>query len=317
MTSWSETLQRKWDGVLLRGLNLASQLSRRRFVPNSVLLMSYPRSGSSWVGKVLATSEQFAYLREPVTQPYLKVHRGVHALVDPKSDPYTLRVYSRLAEQAFSGVPSTHYGVVDNKKDFWPFFYSTAADTLLIKEVNPRAIPLFCENYQPFVILLMRHPAAVALSFSQKGWLEKSDAQASNDLNLHLDKWGKFGFAYGECLYRGQSYLDRYPAHCIVRYEDLAFQPERQFMQLFETIGVNPPANYHEVIKRYCFGSMSMESSYLTQRNSRQTAGKWKQQLSQSQLDSLKEGYFLSSLKMYREPQEWQLEPGKYATPLG
>jgi hypothetical protein len=38
----------------------------------ATLVISLPRSGSSWVGKTLGLSDTALYLREPITQSYLR-----------------------------------------------------------------------------------------------------------------------------------------------------------------------------------------------------------------------------------------------------
>ncbi|MEI8649062.1 hypothetical protein P4S73_16155 [Paraglaciecola sp. Hal342] len=84
----------------------------------SILLLSYPRSGSSWAGKVLATSKQLAYLREPVTQPYLKRFGGEQAVFKAEECHQDISIYKKLADDAFAGLPCLHKGVVDCKGIF-------------------------------------------------------------------------------------------------------------------------------------------------------------------------------------------------------
>jgi len=66
----------------------------------------------------------------------------------------------------------------------------------MIKELNPRALNFYCERYAPKVLLLFRHPAAIALSFYRLGWLSSSDTQMDTN-NTHANIWEKFGYAYG------------------------------------------------------------------------------------------------------------------------
>ena len=70
-----------------------STLSRSRllgrlfpFRKPAILLLSYPRSGSSWAGKVLGLSPDVAYLREPINQGYQNHFtdgRPEESVVDP------------------------------------------------------------------------------------------------------------------------------------------------------------------------------------------------------------------------------------------
>src|SRR5205085_2708995 len=81
---------------------LASGLGRPAVATGQapVLVLSLPRSGSSWVGNVLGCAPDAIYLREPVTQSdpsfYMK---GTVFRIDRGVKP----TYERLADRAFAG----------------------------------------------------------------------------------------------------------------------------------------------------------------------------------------------------------------------
>lgn len=60
--------------------------------------------------------------------------------------------------------------VVGSINRFSPF--SRSKRTLLIKEVNPIGVEFFVDRYFPKIVLILRHPAAVADSFKRMGWLD-------------------------------------------------------------------------------------------------------------------------------------------------
>ena len=71
---------RRNPGLALSQLPLAGELIAAAAPVRQppVLLTSLPRSGSSWIGRILGSADEALYLREPLTQAYLKRigHRG-------------------------------------------------------------------------------------------------------------------------------------------------------------------------------------------------------------------------------------------------
>jgi hypothetical protein len=279
-------------------------VSPRFFSRPSILLLSYPRSGSSWAGKVLATSKQLAYLREPVTQPYLKRFGGEQAVFKAEECHQDISIYKKLADDAFAGLPCLHKGVVDCKRDFWPFF-KTVKQKILIKEVNPAAAQFYCEHYQPVLFLLLRHPAAVALSFHERGWL-KRHAELLNS-ETELDEWARFGKLYGTFLAEAVDVANHYQNAKIITYEELVHDPKQQFADMFAYSVVDVPENFDSVIEQYCYSNDDLSSGFQTERNSKLTSQKWKSKLTSEQLGSLRKGFLETSLAFYREPGDWLL----------
>jgi len=281
-------------------IRIISQCSSSQFALPPVVLLSYPRSGSSWAGKVLATSPQFAYLREPITQPYMKRYGGQRPVFHTEDKHPDIGIYKRLANNAFAGRPSLNKGGVDNKNDFLPFS-KNIPKRLLIKEVNPAAADFFCSRYQPFLLLLLRHPAAVALSYHEQGWLKK----AGDD---NFDEWVSFGRLYGAFMAEAVESARRYEDSKIIKYEELVKEPKQRFLDIFNCCDVEPPDNFDLIIKKYCHSKEDLSSGYQTQRNSKVTSEKWKNRLNEQQLASIKVGFLETNLNYYREPSDWHLK---------
>ena len=283
-------------------IRLLSKITPRRFLSPSILLLSYPRSGSSWAGEILATSKQLAYLREPVTQPYLKLFGGEQAVFRAEDNHKDISIYKTLADDAFGGIPSVHRGIVDNKRDFLPFSNS-APKKLLIKEVNPAAASFYCKHYKPFLLVLLRHPAAVALSFHERGWLTRHAELLDGE--SELDEWGRFGQLYGTFLADAVDVVNHYQNSKIIKYEALVNDPKQQYLDIFADCGVGAPEDFDSVIEQYCYSKVDLSSGYQTERNSKLTAEKWKHKLSSEQINSLRKGFLNTRLDFYREPSDW------------
>src|SRR5574339_403438 len=117
-------LQARRDGLKWLGERALYPFLRSTFLARAlpfqgppVLVLSYPRSGSSWVGKILSASPDAAYLREPITRQYAE--RGArYAVVDVDRDPSALAAYRTLGDEAFGGIPPRHADVVERLHDF-------------------------------------------------------------------------------------------------------------------------------------------------------------------------------------------------------
>ena len=245
-----EPVKRKQAGVEIRGGRrswkdkLLANLFPFKNPP--IILLSYPRSGSTWVGDVLSKSDSVAYLCDPITQPYLMKEGGKYALVDVNNDSLAFSIYAKLGDDIFRGVPPAHSGVVADLHEF--SIFQRINRHILIKEVNPRAAEFYCARYGPKILFLLRHPAAVALSFSQQGWLDSPDTQLETG-NSDASVWERFGFAYGSIMKNALEVI-KSSDHEVLMYEDLALNSEREFEKLFRLLGLKRPKNYKAIMQR-------------------------------------------------------------------
>jgi len=268
-----------------------------------LMILSYPRSGSSWIGKVLSTSPSVAYLREPITQPYLFRYGGSFALVDVDNNPSAFSIYRRLGDEAFQGIPPVHPYVVNNWQDY--SYSMRKRKRLLIKEVNPKAVNFYCEKYQAKVLLLIRHPAAIALSFYHLGWLESPDAQLET-ANPNAGAWEKFGYAYGSIMYNTIQTLKARGDHAIIVYKHIAQDPYSGFKKLFRALDLEIPENYDAIINKYCFSPNQNTERGEIERTSKNMIFKWRNELTNQQIADLQAGYLQSKLEYFRESADWQ-----------
>jgi Sulfotransferase domain len=271
------------------------------FKSPAILLLSYPRSGSSWIGDILSKSKSVAYLLEPITQAYLTAREGNYTLVDIDNDPIAYSLYKELSDNTFQGVPPD-IRTLPNFRHFCLFKRRTRH--LLIKEVNPKAAGLYCQHYQPKILFILRHPAAVALSFARQGWLESPDAQLDTG-DPDASVWEKFGHAYGSAIKGALSIIQNRCDCDIIFYEDLVRDPEEQFKGLFQSLDLDMPPDYQELIQNYCYSQKLVENNYQTYRISKDSLYKWCKELSISDITSLRKGFEISGLEFYSNNVDW------------
>jgi len=270
------------------------------FKSPTILLLSYPRSGSSWRGDILSKSESVAYLREPIRQP-LRAKGGKYTLIDIKNDPLAYSIYRQLSDEAFQGVPSDPD--IINKIHHFSLFHRRTRH-LLIKEVNPKATGLYCQRYCPKILFILRYPAAVALSFARQGWLESPDTQLdTGDPDAGL--WEKFGYAYGSTIKNALDIIQNYCEREIILYENLALDPEVRFRRIFQSLDIDIPQDYKEMVQNYFYSQKQAENNYRTRRISINLAYEWCEELLNQKIALLRKGFTISGLEFYSDATDW------------
>jgi hypothetical protein len=250
------------------------------------VLLSYPRSGSSWIGRILGTSGDVAYLREPINTELQRRGAGapVESVMDPRADATTAEWYTRVADRAFAGIVAAD--APDVLVDAAAFgLGERRRRRLLIKEVNPLAIELLVERYGPTIVLLLRHPAAVADSYQRLGWLGGA--------------FEEFGRSYGTHLAHALE-VGRRGSLLPLRYEDVARDPWTEFPRLFAALGIREPSDLPGVLREYCEDPTADPSPYEIRRASAAEADKWRRTMAPEDTAAVMRGYLESPLPYYR-----------------
>ena len=214
-----------------------------------VLVLSLPRSGSSWVGDMLGSAPDALYLREPVTQGDRTLTPRV--VFDPARHPEIEPAVRRLADKAFLGLPDFSDKIV-RVPEQWALHWRRPR-RVLVKEVNPLACRWFLRHYRPRVILLLRNPAAVAWSSQRQGWLGPT-----------VDEWATRGTETGLALREARDALADYPDHTKILFEDLCRDPVEGFRRLYEFAGLAWTEGVVERIREYSHDSAGKVDAWRT-----------------------------------------------------
>lgn len=287
--------------------------SRIQIAKPTALIISLPRSGSSWVGEILASADNALYLREPLTQSSKEpIERGTVFEVDPSNPP---EVYEYFAEMAFMGLPLFGPNIVRHPAK-WMSLYQRSNRHVVIKEVNPLALNWLLTRFTPRVIFLVRHPAAVALSFRKLGWTQVSyhegnlhSQPASQDVLSRddgTDFWERLGAFQGRVLKETMEVLRGYSDYRVVLYENLCVAPSKTFCDLFEFAGLRWNTKIEKLIEiKSKQNPVSKNGSpFTTTRDSQSMINAWKHQISAKNLHQLQEAYLSYNVHLY-PPEDW------------
>jgi hypothetical protein len=289
IAEWRQTRQ----PLLWADAGVLSHLLARLLPLNGppILILSLPRSGSSWVGDTLGNASNAAYLREPLTQSHL-AGGGPDSVFDfPASHPPA--AYRQAADRTFAGLPIFDGlpGVVFDPRQ-WSLS-SRRRRRLVVKEVNPYLCSWLSDQYRPHVIFLLRHPAAIALSYRRQGWWSDQP-----------DHWQKAGHEYGAALHAAWQSLQNISDVRVVKYETLCAEPLQQFADLFKFAGLHWDAEL-EALVRQRTSSHDDPNEWGLNKISSAHINRWRDEITPVELADLRTGYYDFELPWYQTPGDW------------
>ena len=276
-----------------------------------LLIVSLPRSGSSWVGETLAQADTAAYLREPITQTNLLIHPKLSVC---EVDPATVtREYRKASESAFGAIPHFSRKIVSDRLQWG--LRRRSQKRVVIKEVNPLALAYWQDVFNPDVIVLVRHPAAVALSLQSMRWSRDLFGHwfpASHQAELlstirHTrgTSWAEIGATQGVIHGKIRECMDMNSGIKLIRYEDICADPLHCFRSLFVFAGFKWDGRIESFIQCQTTGhDNESKGDYSTQRNSASMPDIWRTQLADDEIEEVSLGYLGAGGSLYGE-SDW------------
>ena len=242
-----------------------------------ILITGAHRSGTTWVGKMLAASGEAVYISEPLNlwhRPGIlraPVNHWYTYICEQNQDDYlpafqeTLRLQYHVLEdiKSFRRLKDLPHMLQDSSS----FFLGSIQDKRpLLKD--PFAVfstPWFEKALDCQVIITVRHPAAIASSLKRLDWsfdFEHLLAQPllMNDLlepyyddmqamaRNPQDIIGQSGLLWRIIYQVVAQYESKYPQFQVVRHEDLSLDPIDSFRSLYNSLGLSFSAHVKQVI---------------------------------------------------------------------
>lgn len=250
-----------------------------------IFVVSMPRSGSSWVGAVLGGATGSLYFREPFTRTHVSSVGGATMFaVDPVAPPPTYRV---VATRLLQGSPAFRPSVIGHA-DQWPPF-SRRPRRVVVKEVNPLACRWFIDTFDPILVLLIRHPAAVALSYRKLWWREDG---ASDET-----RWRGFGARIADAWSAMFAQTEGHNDRLVMRYEDLCSDPVECFGAVADFCGLPRDGQLAVRVARHRGeGDGASDDPYALARDAALMRDSWRNRIAAGELAALMEGFGETSL---------------------
>jgi hypothetical protein len=283
--------------------------------PKPVLVTGAHRTGTTWVGKMLAANPQMAYISEPLNV----FHRpGVLRMPIDHWYAYITRENEGRYLRAFQELLAFHYHLLDeirslrSRKDFLrmvrdSFIFSNGRlrgqRPLLKDPFAVFSIPWFVERLNCKVVVTVRHPAGFASSLKRLNWpfdfsdLLKQPALMHDHLETDRaemesmpadDIIGQASLLWRMVYRLVASTRKLHPDFITVRHEDLSLDPLTGYRQLYEALGIDYPDKVQQVILNSSSpenpAELSKRKVHSVKLDSRTNMDNWKKRLSAEEI---------------------------------
>jgi hypothetical protein len=284
---------------------------------NGILVTGAPRSGTSWVGRMVSQAPHVRYVHEPFNITSRPCHCGV------KFDYWFQYVSSNnkrlfhdhLGHTIFPGF--SRIGLLNQVTWMWQskrirplagYFRSYLSHRVVVKD--PLAVisaETVADLFDMDVVVVVRHPAAVVSSYKQLHWshpfshfLQQPQLMEEHFAPYRAEIEDVARHRYGvvdeaALLWKlihsvVVTYRERRPSWVVVRYEDLASNPIEGFRNMFERVRLPFSHRASDVIRAHSPSGYGPDtpSPYAIKRDSHHVMSKWKNDLTVTEVDRIR-----------------------------
>ena len=264
-----------------------------------IFMVGLPRSGTTWIAKVLGATAGTSYFHEPFNDHNV-----------PQSAPFTMRYlrasdndpqFAAYCRKCFAG-RQRHPSVKPHGQKWWQ--HIPGFTRVLIKDVHSAlALDWISRHIAPRIVILMRSPLAVADSWLRVFGRDRDDGRISTRLlgqpalvadylrpfESHIrsatDTPARAGVYWGACYHVLLSQQRAHPGWIVVRHEDFCDDPAGQFHQLCDRLGLRWTQRAEELLVQ----SNSEDSGhpYVPKRILANEKDKWRKTLTPEQQEAV------------------------------
>jgi len=284
-----------------------------------ILVTGAHRSGTTWVGKMLALAPGVAYIHEPFNP------RTAAGLSPARFDRYFTVVTSENEARYRPGLEQTvrfRYGlgaqlrslrgvadVARTGRDLARVGRNrlTAKRPLVKDPIALLSAEWLAESFGMDVVVLIRHPAAFAASLKRLGWKHSfatfiQDGRVPEVVRPYEAEIRERAERPGEILTQAallwrllynavDGYRERHPDWEFVRHEDASAEPVATFERLYSTLGLELTPAAREAIARASAPDNPAELStpHAVELDSAASLGRWREDLTAEEVETLRE----------------------------
>jgi len=284
-----------------------------------ILVTGAHRSGTTWVGKMLALAPGVAYIHEPFNP------RTAAGLSPARFDRYFTVVTRENEARYRSGLEQTirfHYGLGAQLRSLRGAADLARTGRDLVRVGRARlagARPLvkdpiallsaewLAESFGMDVVVLIRHPAAFASSLKRLGWRHSfatflDGGRAPEVIRPYEDEIRAQAREPGDELAQAAllwrllyhavaSYRDRHDDWVFLRHEEISLEPAERFEQLYERLGLELTHSARAEIERASAAGNPSEltTPHAVELDSAASLGRWREELTPAEIETLRE----------------------------
>ena len=285
---------RFWSGIARR--RIIRQISSRLYVnpgadlDNSIVVAGTARSGTTWLGNLIASQVPCRILFEPFHPELVPEYRGFHYFQYMRPGTENPK-FQGFAQKVFTGEIRNRWIDRQNERIF--------SHVRLVKEIRANLALKWLHDHFPEVpiVLIIRHPCAVVCSRMELGWATDLDIKPllsqpeliEDHLSPYMDliKNAKTTEEKHTIIWCVSNLVPLKQFNAgevkIVYYENLCTQPENELPDLFEFIGQTYTRSVMDIINQ---PSQTTKVTSAVVRGIDKIEG-WKEKLRPSQIESV------------------------------
>jgi hypothetical protein len=284
-----------------------------------ILVTGAHRSGTTWVGKMLALAPGVAYVHEPFSP------RTAPGLSPARFDRYFTVVTSQNEARYRPGLERTirfRYGIgaqlrslrrprdlARTGRDFSRVVRArlSSARPLVKDPIALLSAEWLAETFAMDVVVLIRHPAAFAASLKRLGWkhsfatfiqeggvpevLRPYEAEIREQAEHPGEILAQAALLWRVLYHAVDGYRERHPGWSFLRHEDVSAEPVATFERLYEQLGLDFTRSAREAIARASGPDNPAEltTPHAVQLASAASLGRWRDDLSAEEVETLRE----------------------------
>lgn len=303
-----------------------------------ILVTGSHRSGSTWVGRMLAAGGSVGYIREPFSVLHrpgvlnVPIHWWFPYVCAENEGPYVNPVEDMLAFRyhTLSGVRAVRSGTDAAKlvHDLvrWKRYRVRGARPLIKDPLALFSSGWLAERFHTKVVVLIRHPAGFASSLQRYGWthpfdhflrqpllirdrLEPFRAQIEEFARTEHDPVDQAILLWNLIHHTIRAYQECHPDWFFCRYEDIAEQPMAAFERLYGELGLPFSRAARQSIAEHSDASNPKEArdARVLKRDSHAAVRTWRTRLSEEQITRVRRGTEQIGGAFYADA-EWEAE---------
>ncbi|MBX7226896.1 MAG: sulfotransferase [Chitinophagales bacterium] len=294
-----------------------------------ILVSGSHRSGTTWTGKIIASSSNVEYIDEPFN---LNHNQTIHTplkywyeYVCDKDNPERIELFRNYIDKNMRFKWNNYFSDIKKAKSFRQFakfnyiYYNKLTDKRkLIKDpIALMSAEWLAKEYDLDVLLLVRHPAAFVASLKVKDWkfdffnfyeqkflMEDKLFSFKDEIKDFVDNPNKNivdqGILLWNIIYATiADYQKKYPNWMVVTHERLSLNPIEEYQSIFRKFDLE----FTSKVQKNILNSSESGDSKL-KRDSKSNIHSWKNRLSPAEIEKIKAGTAAISNLFYRE-EDW------------
>ncbi|OQX77600.1 MAG: hypothetical protein B6D61_06915 [Bacteroidetes bacterium 4484_249] len=290
-----------------------------------IIVTGAHRSGTTWVGQMIALDKNIRYIHEPFNIDEPRIHPlkyWFEYVCDDDTKEKQNKVYKYIDEilDFNPGGVIKDMKMIKGPRDVLKFSKDT------IERINKRPLlkdPIMvmstdwvAKKFDADVVALIRHPAAFVASLKVKKWTHVFDHFIEQEkLMKILEPFAKQINEYAASppdiieqgillwnitYFRINQYRENYPDWIYVRHEDLSMEPVNEFKKIYDKLNLN----FTTTVEKKIIESTSAGKAEHLKRDSKKNIFTWKKRLTEQEIERIKTGTQEISSIFYSE-KDW------------